>query len=189
MFKKKGQAAMEFLMTYGWAILVVLVAIGALAYFGVLSPDKFLPERCQGPSGVDSIDKAAIKIGVAGTGYVELVAKNNLGFDITILDHSAPTTGDYDATGTADIGTIGTAEGVGHILGNYSTDGGTPGPVAAVVAAGFDVENGEKFAIKIYSTDTAITKGRFKSDITIWYQNDETGLYHPAVYSITGIAG
>lgn len=37
---------MEFLMTYGWAILVVLAAIGALAYFGVLSPDKFLPDKC-----------------------------------------------------------------------------------------------------------------------------------------------
>ncbi|MBW2989810.1 hypothetical protein KY358_05845 [Candidatus Woesearchaeota archaeon] len=44
--RRKGQAAMEFLMTYGWAILVVLVAIGALAYFGVLSPEKFLPEKC-----------------------------------------------------------------------------------------------------------------------------------------------
>ncbi len=44
--EKKGQAAMEFLMTYGWAILVVLVAIGALAYFGVLSPSKFLPSSC-----------------------------------------------------------------------------------------------------------------------------------------------
>ena len=43
---KKGQAAMEFLMTYGWAILVVLAAIAALAYFGVLSPEKFLPEKC-----------------------------------------------------------------------------------------------------------------------------------------------
>jgi hypothetical protein len=42
----KGQAAMEFLMTYGWAIFVVLAAIGALAYFGVLSPDKFLPDKC-----------------------------------------------------------------------------------------------------------------------------------------------
>jgi len=42
---KKSQAAMEFLMTYGWAILVVLVAIAALAYFGVLSPEKFLPDR------------------------------------------------------------------------------------------------------------------------------------------------
>ena len=43
---KKAQAAMEFLMTYGWAILIVLIAIGALAYFGVLSPDRFLPEKC-----------------------------------------------------------------------------------------------------------------------------------------------
>jgi hypothetical protein len=43
---KKGQAALEFLMTYGWAILVVLVAIGALAYFGVLRPERLLPEKC-----------------------------------------------------------------------------------------------------------------------------------------------
>lgn len=42
---RKGQAAMEFLMTYGWAILIVLAAIGALAYCGILSPDRFLPER------------------------------------------------------------------------------------------------------------------------------------------------
>src|SRR3990167_6942831 len=44
--KSKGQAAMESLMTYGWAILVVLIAVGALAYFGLLSPDKFLSDRC-----------------------------------------------------------------------------------------------------------------------------------------------
>tara|TARA_Y100000031_G_scaffold47194_1_gene53765 strand:+ start:3907 stop:4353 length:447 start_codon:yes stop_codon:yes gene_type:complete len=43
---KKSQAAMEFLMTYGWAILVVLAAIAALAYFGVLSPEKILPSKC-----------------------------------------------------------------------------------------------------------------------------------------------
>ena len=44
--QKRSQAAMEFLMTYGWAILVVLAAIAALAYFGILSPEKFLPEKC-----------------------------------------------------------------------------------------------------------------------------------------------
>ncbi|GAG30114.1 unnamed protein product, partial [marine sediment metagenome] len=27
---KKAQVAMEFLMTYGWAILAVIIAIGAL---------------------------------------------------------------------------------------------------------------------------------------------------------------
>ncbi|HHE36554.1 MAG TPA: hypothetical protein ENL16_01940 [Candidatus Woesearchaeota archaeon] len=43
---RRGQAALEFLTTYGWAFLVILIMIGALAYFGILSPGRFLPERC-----------------------------------------------------------------------------------------------------------------------------------------------
>lgn len=42
---KKGQAGIEFLMTYGWAILVVIAAIVALVYFGVLDPANLLPEE------------------------------------------------------------------------------------------------------------------------------------------------
>lgn len=37
-------AVMDFMMTYGWVILVVLSAIGGLAYFGVLSTDRFYPD-------------------------------------------------------------------------------------------------------------------------------------------------
>ena len=44
--KKQGQAALEFLTTYGWAFLVILVMIGALAYFGVLDPSNFVADRC-----------------------------------------------------------------------------------------------------------------------------------------------
>ncbi len=40
--QKKGQAAMEFLMTYGWAILAAIIAIGVLAYFGVFSPGRLV---------------------------------------------------------------------------------------------------------------------------------------------------
>src|SRR4030042_2393855 len=43
---RKAQAALEFLTTYGWSFLVILVMIGALAYFGIRSPSRFLPERC-----------------------------------------------------------------------------------------------------------------------------------------------
>ncbi len=39
---RKGQAAIEFLMTYGWAILAAVIAIGVLAYFGVFSPGKYV---------------------------------------------------------------------------------------------------------------------------------------------------
>ena len=44
--RPKAQVSMEFLMTYGWAILVVVIAIGALSYAGILAPEKFLPEKC-----------------------------------------------------------------------------------------------------------------------------------------------
>jgi len=53
---KRAQAAMEFLMTYGWAILVVLVVIGALSYFGVLNPSQLLPEKCTLPIGFNCKD-------------------------------------------------------------------------------------------------------------------------------------
>mgnify|MGYP001585014127 CR=1 FL=1 len=78
MMKRKSQAALEFLMTYGWAILVVLVAIGALAYFGVLSPDKFLPAKCTLQSGIVCLDHKA----TATT--LEIVIQNSLGFDIRV---------------------------------------------------------------------------------------------------------
>jgi len=42
---KKAQAAMEFLMTYGWAILIVIVAIAALFFLGVFSGSA--PNTCQ----------------------------------------------------------------------------------------------------------------------------------------------
>ena len=74
---KKAQAAMEFLMTYGWAILVVLAAIGALAYFGVLSPDKFLPEKCTLPSGIACIDYR-----LASSSSLEVVIQNAQGNDM-----------------------------------------------------------------------------------------------------------
>ena len=73
---------MEFLMTYGWAILVVLVAIGALSYFGVLSPDRFLPSRCTLPSGIACIDHKAQDIFGPGNGLVVISFKNSLGYGI-----------------------------------------------------------------------------------------------------------
>ena len=46
MVKKRGQAALEFLTTYGWAFIVILTMISALSYFGVLSPSNFVGDRC-----------------------------------------------------------------------------------------------------------------------------------------------
>ncbi|MFC1753254.1 hypothetical protein ACFL96_07660 [Thermoproteota archaeon] len=84
MFKtRKAQAAMEFLMTYGWAILVVLAAIAALAYFGVLSPDRFLPEQCTLPSGVACLDFTVT--GNASNPQFNMIVQNSAGFDMSTV--------------------------------------------------------------------------------------------------------
>src|SRR3990167_8103737 len=96
---KKGQAAMEFLMTYGWAILVVLIAIGALAYFGVLNPSRFLPESCTIGPGI-SCDEFQIKdtVGEDAT----FVIRNGMGNTITAVGLTlTPDTGSSGAWAVA----------------------------------------------------------------------------------------
>ena len=73
--QKKAQAAMEFLMTYGWALLVVLIAIGALAFFGVLNPSRFLPNSCTLAPGFACTDFKADATGEE----IIIVLQNGLG--------------------------------------------------------------------------------------------------------------
>lgn len=75
---KKGQAALEFLTTYAWAFLVILIMIGALAYFGILKPTKILPDRCNFGTEIGCVDYR-----VTETTF-DLRLKNNLGEPIVI---------------------------------------------------------------------------------------------------------
>jgi len=43
---RKGQAAIEYVTTYGWAILILLIVIGILVGSGVLSPSYLVSEDC-----------------------------------------------------------------------------------------------------------------------------------------------
>jgi len=47
----KAQSAMEYLMTYGWAILIVAVVLGALYSLGVFNGSAFLGTSCIAASG------------------------------------------------------------------------------------------------------------------------------------------
>ena len=85
---------MEFLMTYGWALLVVLAAIAALAYFGVLSPDRFLPEKCFLPSGTPCLDSKT-------TTTATMIIQNSLGFGMENISIAMP---ECDATSPVTTG-------------------------------------------------------------------------------------
>ncbi|MBS1266704.1 MAG: hypothetical protein MAG795_00673 [Candidatus Woesearchaeota archaeon] len=103
---KRAQAAMEFLMTYGWAIMVVLIVIGALAYFGVLNPQRLLPPKCTFPTGISCNDHL-----VVSGGLIKLNLINGLGEAIYVMNVSAiPMTGNpindncsTDYTGPGDV--------------------------------------------------------------------------------------
>ena len=77
---KKSQAALEFLTTYGWAILVILIILGVIAYFGILTPSKVLPNRCNIGPEFSCID---YKIDAAGNAF-RVRLKNSLGESISI---------------------------------------------------------------------------------------------------------
>jgi hypothetical protein len=69
----KSQAAMEFLMTYGWALLVVLIVIAALAYFGLLNPSRFLPDRVDLSPGLE------VRTASVDENSIVMIIQNNMG--------------------------------------------------------------------------------------------------------------
>src|SRR3989344_2961537 len=90
----KAQAALEFLTTYGWAFLVILIMIGTLAYFGILSPSKLLPNRCNFGSEFQCLDYQI------GSSAFKIRMKNNVGepIDVSSITLSAESTAAYTCT-------------------------------------------------------------------------------------------
>ena len=77
MNSKKGQAALEYMATYGWVIVAIMASVAAIYYFGVLDFNKFTPERCNLIIGLDCVGFKA------STGTIELVVRNGLGYDLS----------------------------------------------------------------------------------------------------------
>jgi hypothetical protein len=46
MKRGKSQYSIEFLVTYGWALLIIGIVIGAIYTFGWFNPSTFLPQKC-----------------------------------------------------------------------------------------------------------------------------------------------
>jgi len=92
---RKGQAALEFLTTYGWAFIVILVMIGALAYFGVLNPSKVLPNKCIVEAGFSCKEYQILN------NQVDIILANGKGSGFTIKRVNATSdAGDISGTCT-----------------------------------------------------------------------------------------
>ena len=67
MLHYKLQSAMEYLMTYGWAILIIVVALGAIFSLNLFSPGTFVNNQCVLPNGF-----ACISYSIAENGMLTL---------------------------------------------------------------------------------------------------------------------
>jgi len=93
---------MEFLTTYGWVLLVVLIAVAALAYFGILKPGDQLPENCLFFPGIGCNDFKVTQDSVT------LLITNGMGVKLTNVSFTVlgegPCKGDTSQTENIDNG-------------------------------------------------------------------------------------
>ena len=89
---RKGQTAMEYLMTYGWAILVIMVVLAVLFYLGVLNPSSITPTICTIKPGFTCISWKLYKNGTLflklgqGTGAIINITGMNCTTDTNVFE-------------------------------------------------------------------------------------------------------
>ena len=80
MRNRRGQAAMEFLMTYGWAILAAIIVVGVLWYIignpANLAGDKFVMSQ---PLGNNAMT-------ISAAGGVTMEVRNGAGDTVTVTE-------------------------------------------------------------------------------------------------------
>lgn len=77
---RKGQSAMEYLMTYGWAILIVIIAGGVIWYYASQATTSAGPTK----GGFSTVDVDSPWSLSGATGTLTFKAINKVGKDINI---------------------------------------------------------------------------------------------------------
>lgn len=132
---RKGQAAVEYLMTYGWALLALVIIVAVLFSSGLLSPNIAMSEECQFGT---SIPCSFAVFDQGGTTKISLRLFNSFAYkikvtklDLKTADGSASFTwkdaalpftfesGDY-ANVTGNLGKLLPAESVQQFYGNIT---------------------------------------------------------------------
>lgn len=144
MMDKKGQGAMEYLMTYGWAILIVIVVGGVLYYYGVFSPGTLVGETKTGFGEVE-VDQWS----VSGSS-LNLVLANRAGEDINITNVYVTTDGQTSGTSISPETALNSGERMGSTLT----------PVPSIPGEGYSSGDAYQLdvAIEFEYTRTGLTK-------------------------------
>jgi len=81
----RGQSSVEYLMTYGWAFIILLAVIAILYSFGVFNPQQYMGEECLFQP---SLQCKSMSLS-SSTGDFKLYLTNGLGYKITNVKYTA----------------------------------------------------------------------------------------------------
>jgi len=148
MFDKKGQAALEYLMTYGWALVVIVIVIAALFAFGIFNPPA--AATCRGLDKLAYSDHAIS----AGNNAIELRIGNGAGSTIKFdsISYSGDFAGGTITTMPGNLAT-GSYQSFTNTDGNFTT--AITGSYSGTVTITYTTEAGSG----IQHTETATCSG------------------------------
>ena len=117
MVKSRGQAALDFLMTYGWALLLIVLVVGALFSMGIFDMGMFMGSRA---TGFAQVSVSAWQLNTSG--YLNVRLRNNAGKDINVTSVNATMNTlfvNYNGTNGAGVVIYTGKESASLNLGNY----------------------------------------------------------------------
>ncbi|MDO8538137.1 MAG: hypothetical protein Q7S21_04585 [archaeon] len=150
MFDKKAQSALEYLMTYGWALVVIVIVIAALVF--LINPTQVGPNNCTGFSRFPISNHQVNASKAAGSDEIILVMSNQTGGDATSVDFNA--TGRVGSVAVNDGNTFGTFAANDQIMLVILT-------ANDLVSGNYDIALGLTYTDRdgIQRTDSASCKG------------------------------
>ena len=102
MSSKRGQTAIEYLVTHGWALMVLVLVVAVLYSIGIFNPNRFVSEECVFPPGFTCDTEPRLHLyggseNIQGTSnHVKYVMgtdlTNGLGYDILIVGYKITST-------------------------------------------------------------------------------------------------
>jgi len=124
MDRKVGQAGLDFLMTYGWALLIIVLVIGVLFALGIFNVSSFTGNRA---AGFAQVGITAWKVQPAGAFTVQFTNRvgstiNITGVNYTFDNMASPSNATFTIANLANGKTSATQTLVGTVSGYNSGD-------------------------------------------------------------------
>jgi len=168
---RRAQAAMEYLITYGWAVLIMLVVVGVLFYLGIFNPKAIAACSFQTPGFTCYAYKLASNTSNNEHGLI-LDLGQATGHDIKVTGINCTASGTWIVTEfTAAQGNVTVSSGNHKMLNGTSTN---PGVIVNCYKADGST---------IGTTDAS---AYYTGKIYVHYYDTETNLDHKVIGDISG---